>query len=418
MKADCSLQLVIGRGWPNVLWDVSQDFKNDGFEVWGVSQETRVDVLESVIVSLAERRRDLQNRVAMLQTTAKINSGVFRDDRILDEYAEYAEKVEEDALREYEHIPLRASTLLVHCRTVYHTKNLKVEIAERLWQNGFHDIDVHDEDGWTPLMLFRYGAGVDFVTEIALSSWLIQKGAKLHQPQHSPLGNGLHPTLALHYVAANIGYKARYLASFRFDRHAKQPLKDQLSQLSTGARLLLALTFSDKSHDDCVCACSSQGCLASTMMLKVFDNGNSDEASRKWSTLATNYLTRLVGTTPIYDFDWLVREVIRFCTFRELELRHTCCRWEGVEGIAKLDPEECAEMREEDHEKIELLESLLQEFEGKMGNQDFKYFFLEGYWAKRMDQVHEERSFVDEEALREIGVVLRADEAEGSDGDD
>ena len=416
MKADCNLQLVISRGWPSVLWDVSQDFKNDGFEVWGVSQETRLEVLDAVIVSLAERRRDLQGRLANLQQAAKINPGTFRDDRVLDEYAAYAESVEEDVLRWDEHIPLRASTLLVRCRTVYHIENLKLAIAERLWHHGFHDIDVHDEDGRTPLMLFRYGAGIDFVTEIELSTWLVQQGAKLHRPQHDLLNDGPNPTRALHYVAAHIGYRACYLASFRFDGHAKQPLKDQLGQLSTDARLLLAKIFSDASHDDCICACSSQGCLASTMMLKVFEEIGSDEDPRKWSTLATKYLTRFVRT-PIYDLDWLVKEVIRYRTFRELELRHTCCRWEGITGIVKLEPEEWAEIREEDQEKIERLESLLSEFEGSMGSDDLMSF-LGGYWARRMDLVTREKGVVDEVALRALGVVLHLDETGAGDDDD
>ena len=416
MNADCNLQLVIARGWPSVLWEVSQDFRNDGFEVWGVSQETRLEVLDAVIVSLAERRRDLQSRLAKLQVAVDINPGAFPDDRILDEYAAYAESVEEDTLRWYEHVSLRASTLLVDCRTVYHIQNLKVEIAKRLWQHGFRDIDVYDEDGRTPLMLFRYGAGVNFVTEIELSAWLVQKGANLHRPQQNVLDDGPNPTRALHYVGAYIANTACYLASFRFDGRAKQPLKDQLGQLSTDARLLLATIFSDASHDGCVCACSSQGCLASTMMLKVFQEIGSDEDPRKWSTLATKYLTRFVRS-PIYNYDWLVKEIIRFRTFRELELRHTCCRRDRVRGIVKLDPEEWAEIREEDQEKIERLESLLLEFEDHMGGEDLMSF-LEGYWARRMDQVLEERGIVDEEALRAMGVVLHLDGTEASDSDD
>ena len=415
MNADCNLQLVIARGWPSVLWDVSQDFRNDGFEVWGVSQEIRVEVLEAVIESLAERRRDLQSRLTKLKVPVKINPDAFRGDRILDEYAAYAESVEEDALRWDENVPLRASTLLVHCRTVYHIKNLKVDIAKRLWQHGFRDIDVYDEDGRTPLMLFRYGAGVNFVTEIEISAWLIEKGANLHRPQQSILDSRPNPTRALHYVAAHIGNRACYLASFRFDGRAKKPLKDQLSQLSTDAGLLLARLFTDASHDDCVCACSSQGCLASTMMLKAFQEIGSDEDPRKWSTLATKYLTRFVRT-PIYDCDWLVKEIIRFRTFLELDLRHTCCRWDEVKGIVKFDSEEWAEIREEDQEKIERLESLLLEFEDHMRNEDLMSL-LEGYWARRMDQVLEERGFVDEEALREMGVVLHLDGAGASDGD-
>ena len=64
------------------------------------------------------------------------------------------------------------------------------------------------------------------------------------------------------------------------------------------------------------------------------------------------------------------------------------------------------EIQDEDKEKIELLESLLREFEEHRGTEDL-ISFLEGYWATRMDEVLEElKSGVDEEGLRRIGVVL------------
>lgn len=71
----------------------------------------------------------------------------------------------------------------------------------------------------------------------------------------------------------------------------------------------------------------------------------------------------------------------------------------------KLKSEEIIEIREEDHEKMELHESLLQEFEEKRGAQDL-LAFLEGYWATRMDQVLQEQGAVNEEELRAIGLVL------------
>ena len=259
IEADCSLQLVIARSWPNVLWDVSRDFRNDGFEVWGAIHQTREEVQDAIIASLAARRLDLQNRLANSHTAVEIDPAVivFRNDQILNKYAEYAECAEEEALRAYDHIPLRASTLLVGSRTVYHIKNFKVDIAKKLWRNGFHDVDVSDEDGLTPLMLFRHGYGVDLINEIALCSWLIQKGAKFHRPQHDRLDHSPHPTRAIHYVAANIEYKACNLASFTFDEHAMYPLRDQLSQPSAEERLLVSTIFSIHSHDDCICACSS-----------------------------------------------------------------------------------------------------------------------------------------------------------------
>lgn len=417
MKADCDL----GSPGCNVLSYVS-NFVDSANKVWGVSQEARMNVLETVIASLAERRCDLQSRLAALPSVVNIDTSVFRDDRILDEYAKYAERAEKNALRGYGHIP-RASTLLKDCRTVYHLESLRVEVAERLWHNGFRDIDVQDNAGLTPLMLDRYGTS----SEVKLLVWLIQKGAKLHQPQHSPLDydpdRALDPaqllpkTRALHYVAANIEYD------------------QQLNQLSEDGKLFLGTVFSDVSCDDCVCACSSSGCLASTMRLKRFTGHRASiilekehhdliskdtikgecleglpSPRRLHSVSHIVYLITLVGPqNPCWG--WLGKEIIRICTFHELELRHTCCKWDlyRLGPFIKLGPEECAEIRDEDHEKIELLASLLDEFEENRGDQDVASF-LDGYWATRMVQVRQElEDRVDKEGLRNIGVVLRRD---------
>ena len=223
MKADCILQFDPGYSVKNCLWHVSHFDVRRGYEVWGVSQEAYMDVLDTFIRSLAERRHNLQSRLVNLPMAAGINASVFRDDRVLDEYAEYAELAEKDALKEYDYLSPPASTLLAGSRTAYHIYTLTVIFADKLWQNGFRDIDVLDRDSRTPLVLFKLNNCVglnNMVQEIEICSWLIQKGAKLHRPQQSPLHYGsdrmLSPlklpptTMALHDVAANIGWRAHF----------------------------------------------------------------------------------------------------------------------------------------------------------------------------------------------------------------
>ena len=420
MKADCSL--YVGR------WTYPHDLLGCAIRVFLNMQEGRMDVLDTVISSLADRRRNLQSRLAALSAAVTINPKVFQDDRILDEYAQYAECVEEDAMRGNDHMPRHASSLLPRCRTVYHVFLLTVEIAEKLWQSGFRDVDVPDEYGLTPLMRWRDNHPI---SEIEVSSWLIQKGAKLHRLQHRPLDYDADPTIntmespsvnsTLHYVAHNIGLSASYLACYAQSGSEKRRLQTELHRLSEESKLLAATVYLDVSCDDCICACSSQGCLASTGMLKAFGFWSSTvEVPRTCCLLGTECLIDLVGPSDSFP-DWLAKEIIRFRTFQELELRHTCCYWDwDVRLFIPCDPEEHAEIRDEDHDKIELLESLLQEFEENRGTQDV-LSFLKGYWAMRMDQVHRERGHVDKEALREIGVVLHEVDGEGSDrelGDD
>lgn len=422
MKADCTLDVSHFFEPRSFLWHVGDCWANGDLKTWSVSQEAQLDVLDTAISSLAERRRNLQGRLADLPMAAGINAGVFQYDRILDEHAESAELSEKDALKIYGHMPIQKSTLLLDCQTVYHMGNLGVTMAEKLWQHGFRDIDVPGKDGRTPLMLsrgYRAAVNIDMVTEIKVCFWLIQKGAKLHRPQHSPLYHGsdrtrdhleLPPaTRALHYVAANIGWRGIFQTKWQ----------NHLGELSTDARLLLKTIFSDVSCDDCICACSSQGCLASTMMLKSFLSIKlrfcRRGTTRGWSLKAIKSLLYFMGPQDSC-YDWLVKEIIRFRTFHELELRHTCCRWTRWKPMTKLDFDEIVEITEEDHEKIELLETLLQEFEAKRGDQELLSFF-KGYWSTRMDQVlQEQEGRVNEETLREIGVTIHRDETEKFDG--
>ena len=413
MKADCRLE---GGRFLEILLDLVTCFaKDDESAMLGVSQEVRMNVLDTAVALLAERRRNLQSRLAALPTAFKINPSVFQDDRILDEYAEYAEGAEEDALKEYGHMLRHASSLLPDCRTVYHCSHLNAEIAEKLWRSGFRDIDVHDKNGLTPLMCPEAGAGLEhLVNKITFFSWLIKKGAKLHRPQHGTLdydpGRTPDPielpptTRALHYVAADIGDLLGFSLYNDRGEWVEKRLHDHLDQLSKDARRLPTTIFFDVSCDDCVCACSSQGCLASTMMLKSFEI----KGRRDRFILGTQFLLGLVEPHKLCP-DWLVKETIRYCTFEELKLRHTCCQCDRGNRITKLEPEEQAEIRDEDHEKIELLESLQQEFQENRGSQDL-HSFLKGYWSTRMDQVLQEQGCVDEEALRELGVVLHSDE--------
>ena len=425
MKADCSLDVGEWAFEHDLLEHAIRVFLKNSLGIWLVKQEARMDVLDTAISMLAERRRNLQNRLVALSPAVTVNPKVFQDDRILDEYAQYAECVEEDAMRGNDRMPRHASSLLPHCRTVYHADHLTVEVAEKLWQNGFRDVDVPDEQGLTPLMCWRSFLGDSLVFQLEISSWLMQKGANLHRLQPGPLNYNADSTISamespsvistLHYVAYRIGQAATVLADDEYLGREKRPLQVRLHQLSEEARLLAATVFLDVSYDDCICACSSQGCLASIMMLKSCTKWPYKAKPRRIRvSLATEYLIDLVGPNEPCP-DWLVKEIIRFRTFEKLELRHTCCDWDwGVGLFVSCDLEEHAEIRDEDHDKMELLESLLQEFEEHRGTQDV-LSFLNGYWAMRMDQVLREQGHVDKEAIREIGVVLHEVDEEGSD---
>ncbi|KAI4167184.1 MAG: hypothetical protein LQ343_007417 [Gyalolechia ehrenbergii] len=111
-------------------------------------------------------------------------------------------------------------------------------------------------------------------------------------------------------------------------------------------------------------------------------------------------------------------EVVRLITFEKLGLRHTCCQFDD-EDFYTVGSEEADEIRDEDRDGIQLLESLLPEFEEKLGDEDIKSF-IDGYWTTRMEEVlaaRDEES-VDRVAMREAGVVfwdVDGSDDEGSD---
>ena len=143
---------------------------------------------------------------------------------VLDAYAPHAERLLE---RNGISLPT-VSTIPTRLRTVYHMSQLTAEIAEKLWQAGFRDIDIPAFTGLTPLMLYKgltYDEKESMLIAVRLITWLVQRGAKLHRAKVVPLDDDpimlpeemdLPPTsLALHYVAATIGEIAVF--SFRAD---------------------------------------------------------------------------------------------------------------------------------------------------------------------------------------------------------
>ena len=63
------------------------------------------------------------------------------------------------------------------------------------------------------------------------------------------------------------------------------------------------------------------------------------------------------------------------------------------------------QIQDEDADGIQLLETLLEEFNIEKGHQDL-VTFLNGYWAKRIQQVRSEQEHVDHSKIKELRVVI------------
>ena len=385
--------------------------------VWGDASVEREATLTMFINSLAERRRQVYRSLATAPIPEGINPCWAQNDRVLDEHASCAE----GALKYYNITPSQVSLCLPNLRTVYHVRNMTAKIAEELWQAGFHDIDVLDGNSKTPLSKRRY-SDLYFARfklflldkEIELMSWLVEKGASIYSPMrwldsHSEPrvdSTVLHPERrALHHMAGNIG---KIIVDLEDDTIWSQlegcipSLPDLLNSLSEGSTQFMATLFSNPSPDRCLCACSSGGCTALTVLEKKWAKGLGDLPDRDLE-LAKCLMSLLEPQNTCED--WLIDEIIRFTTFQELQLKHTCCIRDDILGnFIDPEPDEVNDFREEDSEGIELLEELMIEFRNQRGDQNLMTF-LDGYWTSRMEEVRRTQGKVDLEQSREMGIV-------------
>lgn len=441
MKARCNLEELNNI---DALSFANQELNYPYWRRFNKMRKNRRIVLQTVVTSLAERRRGLQSRLATLLPMKIIDACWTQNDRILDEHAPYVEEL----LRSHS-LLLPGESSLVTMPTVYDVVYLTVELAEMLWQAGFRDIDVPDRDGRTPIMRcgLKWSGNLKRITEI--TTWLIKRGAYIHRWQHSYVSRDPEQatettdnkklSTALHYIAAGIG---SCVASYdlpkaeHYGGKQKLPLtlgaqwlRDEISRQRKLSREVLVDIFSDTTSDHCICACSTQGCLASTTLQRTaysqlriitwreanFFIAEDVEVPycRELAMLMTENVIALSGSHNECQ-TWLADALVRFQTFRELELRHTCCCYDKeLEALAQLHPDEVNEIRNEDSEKIELLEELMVEFSEKRGNQDVMTF-LKGYWSTRMDEVKRFQGEVDKDKLREIGVILEGNGADES----
>lgn len=332
--------------------------------------------------------------------------------------------------------------------TVYHCPYLTVEIASELWSAGFREIDVPDDHHKTPLMTISPEDWqcrlISFNDSIKYAFWLYQKGASLFRPhratlhsENSSAGNNNVPPfepLAIHFVAVALEISVVRAAEHYLACDAEKikeyhnllgyslpaRLEPLIDDLSLDCQHFLHKIMLDASPDGCICACSKHGCLPVTCFLKRgedirFSSFYNDEQiqARYISYWKLLWLSDNVPSKQLAGY--VFRAIVRLMTFERLGLRHTCCgcKWKGFRtyDFCTVDAEEAEEIRDEDREGIQFLESLLLKFEGSQGDRDLEAWFQE-YWDPEMEEILAARDRVplDEAGLKEAGVILCEDD--------
>lgn len=389
-----------------------------------------LEAVNYIISLLSERRRSLENLVRA--STASLSLSSIRklkmsSDRLLDHNADLAIEM----LREANvHVPKSLCTNGWNGETVYHDSLLNLKHARSLWQAGFRDVSQPDNFGVSPLMVHRicddWSLG-NFEPFLELVAWFLSHGAKLHTPRGPDLRrrkiviNNMNAGIrAVHYLGRQLGTRF-YLHSL--GRNEGQSLHSQLLSHSHDSQKLMIQILGDSLGDGCICACSSKGCLALTMMFKSMAGDSrplrpSHKASERLGTMfQLTYGVAEFLQVGKPERNWIRSEMFRFQLFEILKLRHTCCKMGIAYTVERGDEEERCEIRDEQKEQVDRLESLLVEFEDKFRELGVPFVdFMKGYWHDRMEEVLAEQVPIDKEGLRRIGVVL--EESKDGSGDE
>ena len=379
-----------------------------------------------LIEALVDRRRRLQDLAILSLSPAVLHELALDSNRLVDQKASLVQKV----LFE-NHVWLSPSlTVSTLPQTIYHHQRMTTELAERLYNLGFQDVNGRDFNNQTPLATVSFlawstlrGPGLTrgWQAGLTYAAWLVSK-----EPE-APRSISGTATLSVGATAAHhILYRVGWISGYWYpDLGYKifQTLLSEFDRTSMSFDMLRTLLAAD-STDDCACACSVRGCLPYVFMLKGFElrERSSFRKEQSSSSYLEWHLSVITWLDSCQDSGFSVpvsvwADLIRLETFNALGLTHVCCHGStGEDGHpcckVEIDESEAKEIRQEEADMIHQLEALMSEFEDELQEHQSIVPFFEGYWKRRMSEVLLERDPLQPDEyvkLREIGVVLSSD---------
>lgn len=302
------------------------------------------------------------------------------------------------------------SSLLVQPRyaSVYHNVTLCPRVMEELFEVGFKHLDSPDSAGVVPLMMIFEGFSEKW-NIIPRVSWFVSKGADVGRKL--PVSDAK----VAHLIAVKI--TRALLAELLLWK--TESIYTRWSRWERDVSKHRETLFHSHVVDGCTCPCSPHGCTPISVALR--------QALRwpRWFSVPERsfWFRRFLQAS----LEWHPcsaqnnKSIIRLLTFDALGLKHICCIEIDTEDreadkMQARDEEEIAEIRYEDTRGVQMLESLMIDFEAKFDGFGLSLIeFLEGYWHTRMVEHLLECDPYDEEhhqGTRSIGVILQVEESD------
>ncbi|KAL4738832.1 hypothetical protein BDV11DRAFT_215708 [Aspergillus similis] len=281
--------------------------------------------------------------------------------------------------------------------SVYDAVGCNLGIADQLWHAGFQDVDELDDCGETSLMRLKWSqlTRLGPVSLMEKAYWLISKGADVHRKQSS--------LPALHFLGRAIGDAIFFLEN-------EEDVRSELSRLDEGCCSLLRRILCDETRDSCDCVCSVVGCCGLTRVLDGIFWGGSTTSTRslvqKFSVTIDVAANCLGLKHREFFYNQLAPGLFRFLTFNMLDLTHTCTH----HGSRNIEPEEVAEIHDEQRYLICTLERLVSELlvEFEKSTEPLPEF-LTGRWWLRINEAVSAREMPTHQELDKLyktGVVF------------
>ena len=244
--------------------------------------------------------------------------------------------------------------------SVFHGPTLSVDDMDLLYTSGFRDIDALDSKGYTPisrasLECFDKQSMGEYIERL---KWFVGKGASLHSP---PTITGSVPC---HHISRNLTYYFLRLLECTSNTTLESLSGMWRRIFGPHLRGCIELLYGSVDTDNCSCSCSVAGCTPISMTLRIilegpWKYGPSLRISQKEKG---DILQQLLLEIP--SVATAGRDVLRFITFTDLRLTHTCCRFDerGDRIIDFLfEEEEAAEIQDEERLLLIDFEGLLED---------------------------------------------------------